>query len=321
MEKERLSILVIDPQTEDHILVQDSFEKSDVPAALRFVNSSEEALATLEKSSFDLILTDHVLPHANAFHFLFEIRQRGLSLPVLLLTRNGEARVAREAFHRGADDFLLKQDLETVSLLEVIGNLIEKRRQRDERAREELLLRDQAERDALTGLYNRRYFAEALEKEFARARRYRRDLSLVMIDLDGFKAINDACGHPQGDRVLQQVSRLLMQGVRFVDVVTRYGGDEFAVLLPETNLKTASRIAGRILKEIRKSPFLHENKIYSLSASIGVAALRPGHASSQALFKETDEALYQAKREGRDRIATGRRSPSEGSDSISRPHR
>ncbi len=303
MEKEKLSILVIDPDTDDHDLIRDSFRDSDIPASLRFVVSTDEALHAVNGGAFDLALTDHVLPGANAFRFLFEVRQRGLALPVLLLTRNGEARAAREAFHRGADDFLLKQDLPSIPLLEVVGNLIEKRRLREERAREETLLKEMAERDGLTGLYNRRHFGDALEREFERARRYRRELSLVMIDLDGFKAVNDSCGHPQGDQVLRQVSRLLVQGVRFVDIVTRYGGDEFAVLLPETDLNTASRIAGRLSKEIRNSPFLHEGQVFPLSASFGQASLRPSHPSAQALLKEADEALYRAKRGGRDQIS------------------
>lgn len=317
MEKERLSILVIDPDLEDQILIRDSFRRSEVPAAIRFVTSTDAAFSEIEKKSFDLVLTDHALPHANAFRFLFEIRQKGLATPVLLLTRNGEARAAREAFHRGADDFLLKEDLETVPLLEVIGNLIEKRRQSDERSQEEKALRELAERDGLTGLYNRRYFGEALEREFERARRYRRALSLIMIDLDGFKAVNDACGHPQGDQVLRQVSRLLLHTVRFMDVVARYGGDEFALILPETNLRSAIRMASRLLSEIRKSPFLHEERVFPLSASIGLATQMANHASTETLVREADEALYGAKREGRDRIVVARSVRSDSSRSRS----
>ncbi|HEX5035864.1 MAG TPA: diguanylate cyclase [bacterium] len=298
-----MSILVIDPDLEDQLLIRDSFRRSEVPAALRFVTSTDAAFSEIESATFDLVLTDHALPDANAYRFLFEIRQKGLATPVMLLTRNGEARAAREAFHRGADDFLLKEDLESVPLLEVVGHLIEKRRQRDERSLEEKALRELADRDGLTGLYNRRYFGEALEREFERARRYRRSLSLVMVDLDGFKTVNDACGHPQGDQVLRQISRVLLQTVRFVDVVARYGGDEFAVILPETEARQAQRISQRVLKEIRKSPFLHEGKIYPLSASLGIACLRPAHDSSASLLHEADEALYEAKNKGRGRTA------------------
>lgn len=316
MEKERLSILVIDPDRSDHQLIRESLQRSKVPACCRFVTSTARGLNHITRKAFDLILTDHALPAANAFHLLFELQQRGLPIPVLLLTRNGEARIAREAFHRGVDDFLLKEELESVSLFDIIGNLIEKRREREEQIKKESQLKELAERDGLTGLFNHRYFLDAIEREFERARRYRRDLSLVMIDLDGFKSINDTCGHPQGNQVLVQISRLLLQTLRFVDVVSRYGGDEFAILLPETNLISAQHIASRILHEIRRSPFLYEERVFPLSASVGIAPYHPSLDSPGTLIKEADQALYEAKRSGRDRIAiaggraSGRRSPS-----------
>ena len=261
----------------------------------------------IAKKPFDLILTDHALPAANAFHLLFELQQRELPIPVLLLTGNGEARIAREAFHRGVDDFLLKEELESVSLFDIIGNLIEKRHEREERMKKESQLKELAERDGLTGLFNHRYFLDSIEREFERARRYHRDLALIMLDLDGFKSINDACGHPQGNQVLIQIARLLLQTLRFVDVVSRYGGDEFAILLPETNTSSAQQIASRILQEIRRSPFLHEGKVFPLSASIGIAPYHPSLDSPGALIKEADQALYEAKRGGRDRVVSARR--------------
>lgn len=306
MEKECLSILIVDPNKNDHQLLRESIQKSQVPADLHFVTSTEAALSALKIKPFDLILTDHVLPQANAFHLLFALQQKESAPPVLLLTRNGEARIAREAFHRGVSDFLLKEELQYISLFDLVSNLIERHQQKEAQREHARHLRDQAERDGLTGLYNHRYFVESIQREFERAKRYRRDLSLIMIDLDGFKPINDTCGHPQGDQVLRQISRLLLQTVRFVDIVARYGGDEFAILLPETTSKDAYQMASRILDEIRKSPFLHEKKVFPLSASIGIAASLPSHDSAETLLKEADAALYQAKRGGRDQVVLSR---------------
>lgn len=304
MEKELLAILIIDPEIKDHSLIRDSLERSKLPADLHFVTSTNEGLAELEKRRFDLVLTDHSLPRANAFQLLFELQQKDPFMPIILLTHEDEARVAREAFQRGVDDYLLKEELETISLFDVIGNIIEKKRMKADLVAQEMRLREQAERDGLTGLYNHRFLIEAIEREFARSKRYRRAFSILILDLDGFKAINDTCGHPQGDQVLIQIAKLLLQTVRFVDVVARYGGDEFVIILPETETREALRLSERILHEIQKNPFLHEKKIFPLTASIGVASCQPHHHSAGTLLKEADQALYQAKRKGRNRVTT-----------------
>lgn len=302
MEKECLSILVIDPRKSEHQLIRDSLKRSKVPARLRFVGSSAEGLKETDKNNFDLILTDHLLPTTNAFTLLMELQQKNLTIPVIVLTHDDEARVAREAFQRGADDYLLKEELSTISLFDVISDVIEKRGKKEDEIQRALLLREQAERDGLTGLYNHRFFVEALEREFARSKRYRRPLSLLMMDLDGFKAINDTCGHQQGDRLLKQIATLLIQSVRFVDLAARYGGDEFALILPETDLREALRMGQRLLREIRNNPCLFDDKIFQLSASIGIAGCHPGHATAGALLKEADRALYEAKRKGRNQV-------------------
>src|SRR3989338_757849 len=119
MEKEQLSILVIDPCKEDHRLIRESLFRSKVPASLTFVTSTAKGLTELARRRFDLVLTDHSLPGTNAFHLLFEIQQGDHPLPVIVLTRETESRVAREAFQRGVDDYLLKEELEAISLFDV----------------------------------------------------------------------------------------------------------------------------------------------------------------------------------------------------------
>src|SRR5579885_533705 len=177
MEKEELSILVIDPERTDHELIRSSLVRSKVPAKLHFTTNTADGLVFLRQNPLDLILTDHALPAANAFHLLFELQQKTISIPVLLLTRNREARIAREAFHRGVGDYILKEELEIVSLFDVIGNVIEKHREHEERNQRESDLKELAERDGLTGLYNHRHLLETIDKEFDRAKRYRRDFS------------------------------------------------------------------------------------------------------------------------------------------------
>ena len=163
-------------------------------------------------------------------------------------------------------------------------------------------LRRQATTDELTGLVNRRGLIHALEVELSRARRHGRSLSVLMMDLDGFKAYNDANGHLAGDEALKVIARLLSDGSRREDVVARYGGEEFVALLPETDREQAVMKAERTRKEIASWPFAGG----SITASIGVLTCGPsGRAEMADILKRVDEALYEAKRTGKNRVAVG----------------
>ena len=159
-------------------------------------------------------------------------------------------------------------------------------------------LREQTIRDSLTSLYNRRFLQDYLERELIRARRERAPLALIMMDLDRFKQINDSAGHQAGDQVLVQVGALLKRHVRGSDIACRYGGEEFAVVLPKTTLESAHRRSAEICSAIRREAEL----LRGVTASLGVA-LCPAHATdAQALLRAADHALYEAKREGRNRV-------------------
>ncbi len=159
-------------------------------------------------------------------------------------------------------------------------------------------LREQTIRDSLTSLYNRRFLQDYLERELIRARRERAPLALIMMDLDRFKRINDSAGHPAGDQVLVQVGALLKRHVRGSDIACRYGGEEFAVVLPKTTLESARRRSAEICSAIRREAEL----LRGVTASLGVA-LCPAHAmDAEALLRAADHALYEAKREGRNQV-------------------
>jgi diguanylate cyclase len=156
--------------------------------------------------------------------------------------------------------------------------------------------------DPLTGLYNRGAFDTELIRLFRRAERTHEPLSLVLIDLDHFKQINDNHGHQTGDRVLKSTADALVRNFpRKSDVLARYGGEEFVVILANTNLKDAARLAERFLVELKKEAFLVGQKALCLTASAGVAQ-RGGHESPEGLIARADKALYQAKNTGRDRV-------------------
>lgn len=173
------------------------------------------------------------------------------------------------------------------------------------RVREEAL-RDFSLRDGLTGLYNRRYFDEALANALSRAIREQAWLSLIIIDLDHFKQVNDHFGHLAGDAVLKQAARLFEQVFqRGTDIVARYGGEEFAVILPDTELNTAVELARELRLELAEKTITNAEieGAVKVTASLGVAALAPGTpADANLLIQAADEALYQAKRGGRNRV-------------------
>jgi diguanylate cyclase (GGDEF)-like protein/PAS domain S-box-containing protein len=160
-----------------------------------------------------------------------------------------------------------------------------------------------ANHDDLTNLYNRRAFAAFLNEELARMRRYQRPLSLLMLDIDHFKRINDTCGHQAGDAILKGLSDLLAEQARAVDRVCRYGGEEFAVILPETDAAVAVRIAERLRVEVeRKTIDIGGSKRIGITVSIGVATYPQQADSLDGVVKAADLALYAAKQAGRNRV-------------------
>ena len=161
--------------------------------------------------------------------------------------------------------------------------------------------RQLADLDALTGLHNRRYFHETLAREVARAQRYSRSLALVVFDLDDFKAINDRIGHLAGDGVLAEAADRVRDVVRSADVACRIGGDEFAVILPESSLKDADQLYKRLEQTISHHPVAQAGIVH---LSAGVTELRPDD-DAISFFERADDALYRAKEAGRDRISIG----------------
>jgi diguanylate cyclase (GGDEF)-like protein len=163
-------------------------------------------------------------------------------------------------------------------------------------------LKETSFKDDVTGLYNRRFFSVRLEEEMSRYRRFNHPVSLVLMDLDGFKAVNDEMGHVVGDETLRDIGQVLMKHSRGINVVSRYGGDEFAVLLVETSKAGARLYADRIRQIIATFPFSHGRTV---TASFGIASLPDDEATtSEALIRAADEALYAAKRAGKNQVAT-----------------
>ncbi len=156
--------------------------------------------------------------------------------------------------------------------------------------------------DGLTQVFNKRYFMEALEREMSRAARYRRELSLIMFDIDHFKKINDSLGHLAGDLVLKQLAATVRAKIRREDILARYGGEEFAILLPEIEHQNAQQFAEKIRKLVEKQAFKFEQSKIAVTVSVGVSSASAEIQNGSDLVKAADERLYQAKEGGRNRV-------------------
>ncbi len=173
----------------------------------------------------------------------------------------------------------------------------------DELRKANVRLEELSNRDSLTNIYNRRYFIDLVEKELDRARRYGSRLSFLMIDIDNFKAFNDTYGHLVGDMVLTEVAQLLHSGLRKTDTVARYGGEEFALLLPETDAKGSYAVAERYRVQVQVHKFGSETEPLKVTISVGISHYPSrGIDTVDDLIRIADDALYQAKRNGRNRV-------------------
>lgn len=257
----------------------------------------------------DIVICDLFMPESDGFKFLKlkKSHQDLNAIPVLVVANKKELNNKFHILEEGAQDYVTKPFTPIELIASVKSNLKIKILQDELVAAQKKLqvLETLSNIDPLTGLYNRRFFINALEKEFERLKRYNRTLSLLMIDMDHFKSINDKCGHPVGDRVLTVVSRILTTGLRRMDVCARYGGDEFITMLPETDKTGAVAVAQRYLNKIREYAATDIcGKIKNVSCSIGIAYLPESAISSISDFlKSADEALYVAKNTGKNKIS------------------
>lgn len=251
------------------------------------------ALEFLRAHDVDLLLLDLVMPDIGGLELLAQVREEFPVLPIVVVTGHDSAEATVAAMRGGASDFITKPVESSFLDLRIRRALSHEHNKR------------LANSDGLTGLYNHRHLQERLDQEVQRARRYRRHLSLIMADLDCFKTYNDTFGHPRGDEVLIQVASTLRRVSRASDVVARYGGEEFTLILPETPLAEAARVAERAREAVEDLQFEipgGDGPSHQVSLSLGVATLPPGGTKEQ-LVTAADQALYRAKRQGRNRVA------------------
>ncbi|MFO0899178.1 MAG: diguanylate cyclase [Pirellulales bacterium] len=264
--------------------------------SVQCAGDGEAALALLNGDCPHFVITDWDMPRMDGLELCQRLRQQKLPHYVYTVLVTGKSRPEEivQGLEAGADDYLVKpvHRVELLARVRAGGRLLEL----------ESRLAELARTDPLTGVPTQRVFYEAAEKEVERVRRYRLPLSCVMLDVDFFKRINDTYGHPVGDQTLRRVARLLAESCRVTDSLCRYGGEEFCVLLPETNEHDAALWADRVRRALSAEEFAFDHQPVRVTASFGVAALALPNLGAAELVDRADQALLVAKQTGRDRV-------------------
>lgn len=261
-----------------------------------------EALRLFRDNKPDLVLLDVMMPTIDGFKLARIIKSDSPAfVPIILLTALEDLESKRRGMAAGADDFLIKP----VTPLELrirLSSMLRIKELTDQLQQANTKLAQLAVTDPLTGLHNRRALYAQLEREFERSKRYKRPLSLLMMDIDHFKSINDSYGHQAGDRVLRLVADVLRATVRSADVAGRFGGEEFMILAPETGSETVGLLGERIRSTVHSASVNAEDGVPQVTISIGIATTQLLHATTyEELVHLADDALYRAKHEGRNR--------------------
>ena len=295
-------VLVVDDSTLVRTLIVARLRSAGFRVAE--ATDGQEALELFRKQTSAVVITDLNMPRLDGLGLLAALRQHPLAPEVILLTgsRASDAQAAVQALRLGAHDYIAKDASAGDEVVLAVQRATEKWRLRQENARLIDDLRQLSLTDSLTKIGNRRAFDDALRVEVARARRHQRDLALVLVDLDHFKRINDTLGHRAGDDVLAAFADRAGSLLRASDRLFRYGGEEFAVLLPEETSNTGLEAARRLVRGIAERPLAASGQNVAVTCSAGVDGLRAPDASDGGeLVARADAALKAAKRAGRNR--------------------
>jgi two-component system cell cycle response regulator len=261
--------------------------------------------ASLLDSTVELVIASLSMPDGDPLRLVSQWRatEAFRQLPILLLANEGELAQLAKGLDLGANDYLIRP-VDRNELLARARTQIRRKRLQDRLLQNYHRSLSLALTDELTGLYNRRYVFAHLEEVAARITGGGADTAVMMFDIDHFKAVNDQHGHPAGDDVLRQLAARALRGVRSVDLVARLGGEEFLVVMPETNLSAAIVVAERLRQAVAKEPFLLHStgEQVPVTISVGVAVAADTGDTVEGLLKRADEALYVAKNHGRNRV-------------------
>ncbi len=309
-------ILIVDDDPTFSRILAAIIEKGGYQPSI--AESAEVALELYSNDPFPLVFSDLRLPGIDGIELLQKIRQSNEDTQVVIITGHASLESSLQSLREGAYDYLIKplryhslvlplikRALDKVRLIIENRYLLEKIQQSNsELETTNKILRDITLKDGITGLYNQRYLMETFNIELKRSRRHNRVFSILFCDIDYFKQFNDKNGHLLGDKALERFSKLILKRLRITDFASRYGGEEFVLLLPETDKASAFVLADDIRRLIQESDFDGQESQPGgkLTVSIGISSFPVDGDSEDALLTTADKALYHAKNLGRNQV-------------------
>ena len=291
---ENKTILIVDDTIANLDILVELLDKYDVIDT----TNGEDALEVVKNEKVDLILLDIMMPNMDGYEVcnILKANPQTKDIPIIFITAKSDEESIEKAYDFGGSDYVTKP-FQSKELLSRVKKELKIQTMMEE-------LKVLASTDSMTKLYNRRYFTKVSQDIVNLAKRENQDLSLIMLDIDRFKNINDSYGHKIGDDVIISLGEILKTYQRKSDIICRYGGEEFVLLLPNTSLEGAIVVAENIRKEVQNHKVkLLENQEISFTVSLGVAAISfIKEDSIEFALKEADDALYKAKENGRNQV-------------------
>lgn len=301
MDNKHRKILVVDDDPQSRLIVVKALEYEGYQ--VEQADSGESAIKVMKQGDPHLVLLDVSMPGLTGLETLKILRDRNRYVSCIFVSGKSDTEDVIRGLDAGADDYVCKP-FDTLELLARVRSQLRIKDLNDQLQAANAKLKELVDIDDLTGLFNMRSLYKRLDFEIERALRYKRSVSVVMMDMDHFKSVNDEHDHLFGSFVLAEVGKMIRSNIRKVDFAARYGGDEFLVVLTEIDKEGVEIFCERLRERIEKNLFKNENHSMKLTSSIGYSLATPAEhrIDARTLVRFADKALYQAKEKGRNRV-------------------
>jgi len=275
------------------------------PHEVDTVDTFEEALVRVRGGDYDLVIVSLGMRGFDGLRLCSQLRSlpEGRNVPILVVVSDGDRRKLMQALEMGVNDYLTRP-IDKNELVARVRTQLRKKRYADRLRHNVQLSLEMAITDQLTGLHNRRYMSRHLDNLITGSKRAGKPLAFLILDIDYFKSVNDSHGHDIGDEVLKEFANRIAANIRGIDLACRYGGEEFVVVMPDTDVSFAYSVAERLRKSIETTPVAISRapNTINITISIGIASSEGDADTADALLHRADQALYRAKRTGRNRV-------------------